>query len=101
MFYFKQLKAILWLQGGVKRENGELTVPQMNEQSTQLCDSRFHSAISQSEQALDYLDELTLEESEGARKQQKQLTANKNSIRKKQTNKKDKTNKKQKEHVSF
>jgi len=36
---------------------------------------------------LDYLDELTLEESEGARKQQKQLTANKNSIRKKQTNK--------------
>ena len=26
MFYFKQLKAILWLQGGVKRENGELTI---------------------------------------------------------------------------
>ena len=31
MFYFKQLKAIFWLQGGVKRENGELTI---DEQST-------------------------------------------------------------------
>ena len=66
----------------------------MNNRRSCVIQNPTQQSLRVSGEALDYLDEPTLEDSEGARKQQKQQQT-KTQLKKKRTNKK------QKEHVSF